>query len=304
MKAPRPIALLLLAALLSLSACGGLDLWGDPPVASQPPIPTDNSPGGLMARGQYLAAYSAISPALRLGEPEALFYALTIRKNGLDGRAADPAELRILWEVLKLRAESMRQALDKGSLPAATRNVYRTALAQLAYFSAPGNAWPPSPPADPRGRDKALAAAERYLSGALSDFTPAMNFMAYLYLTPGYQSPSQAYAASLIAAERGDFLAMGNVAYLLRSGLGAEKNDLQAAHWARRGATSTPPAPRNQNEMGHVYEVGLGVTVDLVEAARWYGQSAAQGHPAGVANAERLKKKTPASPALDNTIAF
>lgn len=296
-------AIALIAALLLLPACGSLkkiDLFGGPPA---PPAVVDNSPAGLMASGQYQKAYAAIQPALARGEAEAVFYTLTIRRNGLDGRAADPVELRVLWDVLLLRADTMRQALRKSDLPANTRKAYSVALAQLAWFSSPARSWPPSPPTDPLARERAAALAARYLGAVVSDYTPAMNFMAHLYLD-FYQSPSQAYAATLIAADRGDFLAMGNLAWLLRTGLGIEKNDLRAAQRARDGARSTPPVPRNQNEMGNVYESGLGVSVDLREAARWYEQSAARGHPAGAANAARLKSKKPGSPVLDNVILF
>ncbi|UQZ89360.1 hypothetical protein C4J81_09185 [Deltaproteobacteria bacterium Smac51] len=296
--------LLIAAMLLPLTGCGGFDLFGSEIDSYQPPSPEDHTPAGLVARGQYSAALEALQPGLRLGEPEAVFYVLTIRKNGLDGRAANPEELRLLWDVLILRSEMMRQGLRDSSLSTATKNAYRTALAQLAYFGSDPSIWPPQPPADQTERDRAAANAVRYLSTALSDFTPAMNFMAYLYLEPSYQSPSQAYAASLTAAERGDFLAMGNMAWLLRGGVGVEKNDLRAAHWARQGCQSLPPVSRNQNEMGYVYEAGLGVTADLAEAAIWYGRSAAQGHQAGAANALRLKKETVEPAVLDDEILF
>jgi TPR repeat protein len=100
---------------------------------------------------------------------------------------------------------------------------------------------------------------------------------------------------------------MINLSLFFREGLGGFRNDLQAAHWARRAADSEPPLGRALNEVGYYYETGLGVTRDLTEARAWYGKSAARGYQPGQSNAARLKgaKEAPKSrPALEDGVLF
>lgn len=256
----------------------------------------------LFHQGQYSEAYAALWPELKAGRPEAVFYALIIRRNGLDGRApAEPGEFSTLWSLLAGRAEQMRAGAGDRALPEDTRRAYRTALAQLEYFGPALTSWPP-PPDPERVKRARLAAA--HLSATGQGFSPAMNFLAFLDHEAYGGRHAAAFNRSLKAAEGGDRLAMGNLAWFFREGLGTAKNDLRAAYWAHKGCQSVPGVARNQNEMGYLYESGRGVSRDLHEAARWYEMSAAQGHPAGRLNAERLKKDEAGPPALDNRVLF
>jgi len=257
----------------------------------------------LFHRGQYSEAYAALWPELNAGNPEAIFYALIIRRNGLDGRApAKPDEFASLWSLLAGRAEQMRAGAVGRGLPDETRWAYRTALAQLEYFGPALSYWPPAAH-DPE-RVKRAHLATGHLSATGQNFTPAMNFLAFLDHDAYGGRHASAFNRTLKAAEHKDLLAMGNLAWFYRDGLGVGKNDLRAAYWAHKGCQSTPGVARNQNEMGYLYESGRGVSRDLHEAARWYEMSAAQGHPAGLINAERLKKNEAAAPTLDNRVLF
>lgn len=266
------------------------------------PARSQSAGADLFHQGRYGEAYAALWPLVNAGDPEALFYALLIRRNGLDGRApADPGELATLWNLLSGQAERMRAGAADRSLPDRVRQAYRTALAQLEYFGPYLNAWPPPYEAE---RPKRVRRATAHLGSAARNFTPAMNFLAFLDIEAYGGRHLAAFNRTLRAAEKGDRLAMGNLAWFYREGVGTDKNDLRAAHWAHRATQSSPGLSRAQNEMGYLYESGRGVSLDLKEAARWYALSAAQGHPAGLANNERLKKGSPAPPALDNRVCF
>lgn len=253
------------------------------------PAGAQTSGAELFGQGRYTEAYAALWPGITAGQPEAVFYGLVIRRNGLDGRApARGEEIAALWAILAANADYMRQSLAEGATPKATRLVYLTALAQLEYFGPNPPPWPPAP-ADPARRASAPAVVSG-LGPAVGGFTPAMNFQAFLMLDAYEGREKQARGLSQRAAEAGDHLAMANLARLYREGLGGGKNNLRAAYWARRGAEARPPVPRAQNEMGYCYELGLGVSRDLTEAARWYKLGAAQGYPPAVSNDKRLRE--------------
>ena len=245
-------------------------------------------------QGRYAAAYAAFWPALQRGDPEAIFHGLIIRRNGLDGREpAQSPEMAALTDFLGSRAEFMRQALaaKKPRLPESTADAYRTALAQLLYAGhIPLSRPPDSPEKFPaRRREEALAQISSFWWGAPADrYPPAQNFAAYLIMAGREGAPQKALALLRKSAEAGDCLGLINLSYMHREGAGAMKDDLRAAHLARRAADSEPPLARAQNEVGFFYETGRGVTRDLSEARAWYERSAAQGYPPGRQNAARL----------------
>jgi len=264
------------------------------------------SPGpgaAFFHRGHYAEAYQALWPSLQAGDPEAAFYSLIIRRNGLDGRAqADQREMDAIWKILADKADDMRRGLRNRLVDDEVKDAYRCALAQLEYFGEAGA--PEWPPVTSMERARRLRRSLSILAPAAGRFTPAMNFRAYLDCEDKYYKG--AFKHIIKAAEKGDFLAMGNLAWLYREGLGTDKYDLRAAHWARQGCDSTPPVARNLNEVGYCYESGRGVSQDMIEAAVWYEKGAKQGYPSAVENSKRLKNKGAggSSPALDNRILF
>ena len=287
-------------------------------------IPADNSAAlALFRAGRHAAAYAALKPALKQGDPEAVFHGLIIRRNGLDGRGpAQKKEVAALTKLLASRAAFMFHALDNPELPETKADAYRTALAQLLYM---GRIHLDLPPLTPEGyperqREEALALISSRQPGAegpvffrrpeapIDRYPPAQNFAAHLYLTRGGSAP-KALALLKKSAEAGDTLGQINLSLLYREGWGGPRDDLKAAHLARRAADSKPPLPRALNEVGYYYETGRGVTRDSAEALAWYGKSAALGYRLGRKNAARLKTeisqdKEPGRPALDETIMF
>ena len=277
-------------------------------ILSGAPLAAQSSGVDLFHRGQYTAAYAALWPGISAGEPEAAFYGLIIRRNGLDGRApADSKETAALWRILLANADLMRGRLKDPAFSQAVKDAYLTALAQLDFFGATPPSWPPA--AFPCERQAELfRSISSSLSGPSKRFTPAMNFQAFMEMNVCENREKTAFKLVLRSAETGDYLAMGNLAWMYRTGLGTSKNNLRAAHWARQGAGAVPPVPRAQNELGYCYEAGLGVSQDQAEAERWYKSAAAQGYGPAKTNAGRLKKSSksvsPSAAVLDNWLAF
>jgi len=287
-------------------------------------LPTDNSAALAHFRaGRYAVAYAALRPALKAGDPEAVFHGLIIRRNGLDGRGpAQKKELAALTKLLAGRAAFMRQALDDPALSETKADAYRTALAQLLYLERIPLDLPPLSPDDhpDQRREEALALISAHRTreegpvffrgprAPIDRYPPAQNFAAHLYLNRDGSAP-EALASLKKSAEAGDALGQINLSLLYREGWGCARDDLKAAHLARRAADSKPPLPRALNEVGYYYETGRGVTRDSAEALAWYGKSAALGYRPGKKNAARLKteisqEKEPGRPALAESIMF
>jgi TPR repeat protein len=178
----------------------------------------------------------------------------------------------------------------------------------MIYFGQLPLERPPASPAEApaRRRDEALKLIFNLFRSAPGDrYPPALNFAAYLYLAPeGPRQPAKARALLRKSAEAGDRLGMLNLARLYREGLGGPRDNLKAAHWARRAADAEPPPARALNEVGYFYETGRGVTRDLAEAKAWYEKSAGRGYAPGRTNAARLKGQGRDRPALDEDILF
>ena len=271
----------------------------------------DNSAAlSLFRQGRYAAAYAAFWPALKGGDPEAIFHGLIIRRNGLDGRQpAQPKEIAALTGFLASRSGFMHQALRAvPRIPETAADAYRTALAQLVYAGLIPLERPPDSPDkfSDRRREEALALiSSPLIRPPISRYPPALNFAAFLNLAPG-GSTRKAQSFLIKSAEAGDLLGMLNLSFLYRESKGGFQDDLKAAHLARRAAEAEPPLARALNEVGFYYETGRGVTQDLTEARAWYGKSAARGYQPGRKNAARLKGRKPPrdGPALDAEIMF
>ena len=76
-------------------------------------------------------------------------------------------------------------------------------------------------------------------------------------------------------AERGNAAAQDFLGNVYNGGLGVPRNYVEAVKWYRRSATQGfPDAQRN---LGNSYRSGHGVAQDYVEAVRWYRKAAVQG---------------------------
>ncbi|MCZ6524153.1 MAG: tetratricopeptide repeat protein, partial [Alphaproteobacteria bacterium] len=78
------------------------------------------------------------------------------------------------------------------------------------------------------------------------------------------------------AAEAGDVRAQFHLGLMYDAGLGVEADPLEAALWMAKAATKDHDEA--QRVLGIFYEEGKGVLKDYAEAARWYRFSAEQGN--------------------------
>jgi hypothetical protein len=81
------------------------------------------------------------------------------------------------------------------------------------------------------------------------------------------------------AAEQGYIPSMNNLGYLYQMGLGVKRDWPEAIKWYRRAAEHGDAMA--QANLGMMYESGDGVTIDKVEAYKWYSLSAEQGNVEG-----------------------
>lgn len=93
----------------------------------------------------------------------------------------------------------------------------------------------------------------------------------------------EAYQVSLQGAERGNYGAIGNLAYILANGLGGVARDgAQALELYRRAIDAGDAAA--MYEMGNIYQYGqCGVEPDLAQAVEWYSKAFEAGDKADAA---------------------
>jgi TPR repeat protein len=249
--------------------------------------------------GDFKSAKEPLLNAGQNGSLRALFFLRIIVEYGLDGQAPDPEQASRILTALANSKERLTQLALYG--PEESKPIYTTALAHL-YFK---SYFAPLP-----DYGVAVTLARR---AAASEFTPAMNLAAAIILTPQATQatekllgggPSEAFSLIQRAAEIGDVLAMANLSYLYRSGIGAIKDDLIAASWARRAATKEQTTARCLNDLGYFHQLGFGVSQDKQEAARWYKLAADRHYPPAAANAASLDAKEPTPPSVFDGLEF
>ncbi|MDR0354232.1 MAG: sel1 repeat family protein [Deltaproteobacteria bacterium] len=238
-------------------------------------------------RGDYAAAVPLLMNAGRSGSLRAVFFLRIVNEYGLDGQPPNPEMAERLVSLLAAMKDRVQELAYYGPKP--DQPIYKTALA-LLYFRGQ------------QGLNQDVGAALNLARGAAADFVPAMNLTAAILLSPLRPQSSgdfkEAFALTLKAAERGDALAMGNLSYLYRLGLGIDQEPFLAASWARKAADKTQTTPRVLNDLGLIYEEGRAVTQDKAEAARWYGLAAARNYAAAKSNVARLKSGHDGAPAF------
>lgn len=94
----------------------------------------------------------------------------------------------------------------------------------------------------------------------------------------------QALEKWLPEAEKGKAEAQNNVGEIYEKGLGRPPDYAQAAAWYRKAADQG--FPRAQTNLGFLYEKGLGVSQDAREAFRWNRQAAGLAPDASMPNAD------------------
>ncbi len=86
-----------------------------------------------------------------------------------------------------------------------------------------------------------------------------------------------AYEAWLPLAQQGNFAAQQNLGILYNNGLGREVDLVEAAKWYRRAARGGNA--NAQTKMGVFLARGLGIARDYTQAAGWFREAAEQHHP-------------------------
>jgi TPR repeat protein len=247
-------------------------------------------------RGEFGAALPPLISAFYQGDIRGAFYARIIYENGLDGRAPNPGEAGRALSMLTLKyKEILRLAREA---PRSKRALYQTALG-LLYFRGlvPGS-------------ERDLKAAKAWAKVAADDdFGPAMNLMAAISCEPvppkilfGLWTPSHkdCFTWTMDAAETGDILAIANLSYLYREGVGVDMDPLMAVNWAHNAVKRDPPSARAQNDMGAYYLLGVGVTRDPEEARRWFAMAQSR-YPLAAQNLGRLGTS---DPLVENRVAY
>ena len=87
-------------------------------------------------------------------------------------------------------------------------------------------------------------------------------------------------------AEKGDAKAQNNLGRMYDEGLGVPKDEDEAVKWYREAADQGHADA--QNSLGVMYRTGLGVPKDEVEGVKWYRKAADQGYAAAQYNLGKM----------------
>lgn len=103
----------------------------------------------------------------------------------------------------------------------------------------------------------------------------------------GCETGEETVAKLAAQAEKGDVDAMLKIAEIYCGGINIEQDDQVCSIWMRRAAEGGHK--RAQFMMGGMYEQGLGVRTDPVQAYRWYMHSFEQGYQMSGSAAKKLE---------------
>lgn len=109
----------------------------------------------------------------------------------------------------------------------------------------------------------------------------------------GCETGEEAVAKLVSRAEHGDVEAMVKIAEIYCGGINIEQDDQVCGVWMRRAAENGHR--RAQYMLGGMYEQGLGMRTDPVQAYRWYSISFEQGYQMSGSAAKKLEANMVAS---------
>ncbi len=118
--------------------------------------------------------------------------------------------------------------------------------------------------------------------------------------TPGNE-PKEAVRLYLAAAERGHAPAQNNLGAMYEKGLGVQQSNRKAAFWYRRAAIQGEP--HAQHSLGRMFLHGHGVGRNMVAGMNWLQRSANQGHRRACADLADLYWNGTGVP-IDNVLAL
>ena len=91
----------------------------------------------------------------------------------------------------------------------------------------------------------------------------------------GVTGKKSAFAITHDEAEKGNVVAMSNLAFMYAKGIGTKKDEAQALHWYQCAAEKGHLT--SQYNLGVIYAKGRGVSQDYAESCKWYIKAGAQG---------------------------
>lgn len=103
----------------------------------------------------------------------------------------------------------------------------------------------------------------------------------------GCETGEETVAKLAMQAEKGDVGAMLKIAEIYCGGINIEQDDQVCSIWMRRAAEGGHK--RAQFMLGGMYEQGLGVRADPVQAFRWYTHAFEQGYQMSGSAAKKLE---------------
>jgi len=103
----------------------------------------------------------------------------------------------------------------------------------------------------------------------------------------GCETGEETIAKLVLKAEQGDVAAMVKIAEIYCGGINIEQDDQVCGIWMRRAAESGHM--RAQYMLGGMYQHGLGMRTDPVQAYRWYTLSFEQGYQMSGSAAKKLE---------------
>jgi uncharacterized protein len=121
---------------------------------------------------------------------------------------------------------------------------------------------------------EALKACEAAVSSAPDD--ARMNFNLGRILMNANQDLPRMLTLFQKSADKGSALAMTNLGYAFRNGIGTPVDNALAAKWDRAAAEKGIAVA--QNNLAILYRDGLGVAQDYTEAAKWFQKAADSGY--------------------------
>ena len=93
---------------------------------------------------------------------------------------------------------------------------------------------------------------------------------------------AKALDSCLRAAAQGDVSAQNNLGHMYRIGKGVSQDDTEAVKWYRKAADQGYAL--GQSNLGYMYRAGKGVAHDYTEAVKWYRKAAEQEYASGQFN--------------------
>ena len=99
----------------------------------------------------------------------------------------------------------------------------------------------------------------------------------------------KAFREFLTLAEQGNTDAQNNLGVMYDGGMGVLENDAEAVKWFRKAAEQGHADA--QTSLGIMYVLGIGVSEDYVKALMWFSLAKAEGHEGAAKSLDLVKEQ-------------